>query len=147
MSLTEIRVNALGLHSEAMGRLATEGAQAMIKTKRAYDTVDGEDGIRFLVDRLWPRGIGKDKSKVDTWLKDVAPSTELRKWFGHDPTKWSEFSRRYFSELKTNPNGWRPIVEAEEKGAVTLLYGANDQTHNNAVALREFLRAHLASAK
>jgi uncharacterized protein YeaO (DUF488 family) len=98
-----------------MGRLATEGAQAMIKTKRAYDTVDGEDGIRFLVDRLWPRGIGKDKSKVDTWLKDVAPSTELRKWFGHDPTKWSEFSRRYFSELKTNPNGWRPIVEAEKK--------------------------------
>jgi uncharacterized protein YeaO (DUF488 family) len=130
-----------------MGRLATEGAQTMIKTNRVYDTVDGEDGIRFLVDRLWPRGIGKDKSKVDTWLKDVAPSTELRKWLGHDPTKWSEFSRRYFSELKTNPNGWRPIVEAEEKGAVTLLYGANDQTHDNAVALREFLRAHLASAK
>ena len=147
MSLTEIRVNALELHSEVMGRLATEGAQAMIKTKRVYDTVDGEDGIRFLVDRLWPRGIGKDESKVDTWLKDLAPSTELRKWFGHDPTTWSEFSRRYFSELKTNPNGWRPIVEAEKKGAVTLLYGANDQTHNNAVALRKFLRAHLASAK
>jgi uncharacterized protein YeaO (DUF488 family) len=130
-----------------MGRLATEGAQAMIKVKRVYDTVDGEDGIRFLVDRLWPRGIGKDKSKVDTWLKDVAPSTELRQWFGHDPAKWNEFRRRYFSELKTNPNGWRLIVDAERKGAVTLLYGANDQTHNNTVALREFLIAHSASAK
>jgi uncharacterized protein YeaO (DUF488 family) len=147
VSLNEIRVNALGLLSEAMGRLATEGAQAMIKTKRAYDTVDGEDGIRFLVDRLWPKGIGKDKSKVDTWLKDVAPITELRRWFGHDPTKWSEFRRRYFSELRANPNGWRPIVEAVREGAVTLLYGVNGQTHDNAVALREFLRAHLARAK
>jgi uncharacterized protein YeaO (DUF488 family) len=125
----------------------TEGAQAMIKIKRVYDIVDDDDGIRFLVDRLWPRGIGKDKSKVDNWLNDVAPSTELRKWFGHDPAKWSEFRRRYFSELKTNPNGWWPIVEAERKGAVTLLYGAIDQTHNNAVALREFLIAQLASAK
>jgi uncharacterized protein YeaO (DUF488 family) len=87
----------------------------MIKVKRAYDTVEVEDGIRFLVDRLWPRGIGKDELKMDTWLKDVAPSTELRKWFGHDPTKWSEFRRRYSSELRTNPSGWRPIVEAERK--------------------------------
>jgi uncharacterized protein YeaO (DUF488 family) len=125
----------------------TEGAQAMIKIKRVYDIVDDDDGIRFLVDRLWPRGIGNDKSKVDNWLNDVAPSTELRKWFGHDPAKWSEFRRRYFSELKTNPNGWWPIAEAERKGAVTSLYGAIDQTHNNAVALREFLIAHLASAK
>ena len=119
----------------------------MIKVKRVYDTVEVEDGIRFLVDRLWPRGIGKDKLKADAWLKDVAPSAELRKWFGHDPTKWSEFRRRYFSELKTNPNGWRPIVEAERKGAATLLYSANDETHNKAVALREFLKGHLASAK
>ena len=119
----------------------------MIKVKRAYDSVDAQDGIRFLVDRLWPRGIGKDRLKVNAWLKDVAPSTELRKWFGHDPTRWREFLRRYFSELKTNPNDWRPIVEAERKGVVTLVYGANDETRNNAVALREFLTAHLASGK
>jgi uncharacterized protein YeaO (DUF488 family) len=119
----------------------------MIQVKRVYDAENVEDGIRFLVDRLWPRGIGKDKLRVNAWLKDVAPSTELRKWFGHDPTKWSEFRRQYFSELKTNPNAWRPIVEAERRGAVTLLYGANDETHNNAVALCEFLKAHLTSAK
>jgi uncharacterized protein YeaO (DUF488 family) len=119
----------------------------MIKVKRAYDSVEAEDGIRFLVDRLWPRGIAKDKLKADAWLKDVAPSTELRKWFGHDPTRWSEFRRRYVSELKTNPNGWRPIVEAEKKGTATLLYGANDETHNNAVALHEFLKPHLSRAK
>jgi uncharacterized protein YeaO (DUF488 family) len=113
----------------------------MIKVKRAYDSTEAEDGIRFLVDRLWPRGIGKDKLKVDAWLKNVAPSTELRKWFGHDPSKWSEFRRRYFSELKASPNEWRPIIEAERKGAVTLLYGAHDEVHNNAVALREFLKA------
>jgi uncharacterized protein YeaO (DUF488 family) len=93
------------------------------------------------------RGIGKNEVKVDAWLKDVAPSTKLRRWFGHDPTKWGQFRRQYFSELKANPNGWWPIVEAERKRAVTLLYSANDQTHNNAVALYEFLKAHLASAK
>lgn len=76
---------------------------------------------------------------MDAWLKDVAPSTELRKWFGHDPTKWSEFRRRYFSELKSNPNAWQPIVETERNGAVTLLYGAKDEAHTNAVALRDFL--------
>ena len=119
----------------------------MIKVKRVYEAENVEDGIRFLVDRLWPRGIGKDKLRVNAWLKDVAPSTELRKWFGHDPAKWSEFRRQYFSELKTNPNAWQPIVEAERKGAVTLLYGATDKTHNNVVALCEFLKAHLASAK
>jgi uncharacterized protein YeaO (DUF488 family) len=119
----------------------------MIKVKRAYDSFEAEDGIRFLVDRLWPRGIRKDKLKVDAWLKNVAPSAELRKWFGHDPTRWSEFRRRYFSELKANPSGWRPIVEAGEKGGVTLIYGAIDEQHNNAVALREFLKTYSASAK
>jgi uncharacterized protein YeaO (DUF488 family) len=125
----------------------TEGAQAMIKIKRVYDIVDDDDGIRFLVDRLWPRGVGKDALKADSWLKNVAPSAELRKWFGHDPVKWSEFRRRYFAELNANPNGWQPIVEAERKGAVTLLYGAKDEILNNAIALREYLKAHLVSGK
>ena len=131
----------------ASHQIASDGVQELMKVKRAYDSVEVEDGIRFLVDRLWPRGVGKDKLKVDAWLKDVAPSTELRKWFGHDPIKWGEFRRRYFSELKTNPNGWRPIVEAERKGAVTLVYGANDETHNNAIAHHEFVKARLTSTK
>jgi uncharacterized protein YeaO (DUF488 family) len=119
----------------------------MIKIKRVYDTVDGEDGVRFLVDRLWPRGIGKVALKADFWLKNVAPSAELRQWFGHDPAKWNDFRLKYFSELKSNPDGWQPIVDAGRHGTVTLLYSANDQTHNHAVALREFLRAHSTSAK
>jgi uncharacterized protein YeaO (DUF488 family) len=119
----------------------------MIKIKRVYDTVEGEDGVRFLVDRLWPRGIGKDALKADFWLKNVAPSAELRQWFGHDPAKWNEFRLKYFSELKANPDGWRPIVEAGCGETVTLLYSANDKKHNNAVALRKFLRAHSTIAK
>lgn len=91
--------------------------------------------------------LGNEKLKVDAWLKDAAPSTELRKWFGHDPTKWSEFRRRYFAELKGNANGWRPIVEAERRGGVTLIYGAIDEKHNNAAALHEFLKTRLTNAK
>jgi uncharacterized protein YeaO (DUF488 family) len=121
--------------------------QALIKIKRAHANVDGDDGTLFLVDRVWPRGIRKEALKVDAWLRDVAPSTELRKWFGHDPVKWGEFRRRYFFEFNANQNRWRPIVEAERKGAVTLLFGAKDEKHNNAIALREYLNAHLASGK
>jgi uncharacterized protein YeaO (DUF488 family) len=116
----------------------------MIKIKRVYDTGDDDDGTRFLVDRLWPRGIAKNALKADSWPKDVAPSTELRKWFGHDPAKWNEFRVRYFSELKANPDAWRPILDAGRQGPVTLLYGAKDQTHNNAVALCEFLKAQVS---
>ena len=134
-------------HEELKHWTVTDGVQAMIKVKRAYDTAGAEDGSRFLIDRLWPRGIRKDELKVDAWLKDGAPSTELRKWFGHDPARWSEIRRRNFSELRANPNAWRPIVEAERKGAVTLLFGASDETHNNAVALGEFLKAQLTGAQ
>jgi uncharacterized protein YeaO (DUF488 family) len=92
-------------------------------------------------------GIKKDALKADSWLKNVAPSAELRQWFGHDPAKWNDFRHKYFSELKANLDGRKPIVEAELEGTVTLLYSANDEAHNNAVALREFLRDHLAGAK
>jgi uncharacterized protein YeaO (DUF488 family) len=119
----------------------------MITVKRAYDSVEAEDGIRFLVDRLWARGIEKGQIESGCLAQDVAPSTELRKWFGHDPTKWREFHSRFVSELKSNPNAWQSIVETERNGAVTLLYGAKDEAHNNAVVLRDFLRTRLAATR
>ena len=115
----------------------------MITLKRVYDPVNSSDGSRFLVERLWPRGVKKISLKIDYWLKDVAPSTELRKWFSHDPTKWDEFRRRYFDELKANPDAWQPILQAARRGTVTLVYSSHDADHNNAVALQEFLEHHL----
>ena len=112
----------------------------MIALKRAYDPVSRSDGIRFLVERLWPRGIAKTDLTIDEWLKDVAPSTELRKWFGHDPDKWDEFRRSYFRELDSRPEEWKPIVSAARRGGtVTLVYSSHDIQHNNAVALRDYL--------
>jgi uncharacterized protein YeaO (DUF488 family) len=115
----------------------------MIKLKRVYDLPSPSDGARFLVERLWPRGIKKTALKVDAWLKDAAPSTELRKWFGHDPKKWSEFRRRYFTELRANRDAFEPILEAAQQGSVTLLYSSHETEHNNAVALKEFLETKL----
>jgi uncharacterized protein YeaO (DUF488 family) len=112
----------------------------MITLKRAYDPVSRTDGRRFLVERLWPRGVTKAKLHVDAWLKDAGPSTELRKWFGHDPEKWSEFRRRYFRELNSRPDAWQPILSAARLGAVTLVYSSRDTQHNNAVALHEYLQ-------
>jgi uncharacterized protein YeaO (DUF488 family) len=116
----------------------------MIKLKRVYDPAARSDGSRFLVERLWPRGVKKTALKMDGWLKDVAPSTELRKWFGHDPKKWPEFRRRYFAELRSNRDALEPILK--EKGPVTLLYSSHDTEHNNAVALKDFLEAQLKRA-
>ena len=120
----------------------------MITLKRAYDPVSATDGTRYLVERLWPRGVQKAKLHIDAWLKDVAPSTELRKWFTHDPDKWDEFRRRYFRELDSGPETWRPIVSAARRGRVTLVYSSHDTQHNNAVALQEYLRtrSHQAGA-
>lgn len=115
----------------------------MIRLERAYETESSQDGTRFLVERLWPRGVKKSALRIEGWLKDVAPSTELRKWFNHDPAKWDEFRRRYFSELKTNPDAWKPLLVAARHGTVTLVYSSHDQEHNNAVALEEFLKKHL----
>ncbi len=111
----------------------------MIRLKRAYDPVEEEDGARFLVDRLWPRGIRKGDLEIEAWLKDVAPSDDLRRWFGHKPEKWDEFKARYFSELDEGGGSLRPIREAADRGTVTLVYAARDREHNNAVALREYL--------
>lgn len=111
----------------------------MIRVKRAYDAPVSEDGARFLVDRLWPRGVKKEALELDEWLKEVAPSDELRRWFGHEPEKWAEFQRRYFAELDDKPEAWQPILEAAGQGNVTLVYGARDTEHNNAVALKAYL--------
>jgi len=111
----------------------------LLKTKRVYERAQVSDGTRFLVDRLWPRGIKKETLKMEAWLKDVAPSPELRKWFAHDPAKWQEFKKRYQAELKANPDSWKPLLEAARQGNVTLLYSARDTEHNSAVLLKEFL--------
>jgi uncharacterized protein YeaO (DUF488 family) len=113
----------------------------MIEIKRAYQTVDERDGFRILVDRLWPRGISKDKAKLDLWMKDIAPSNDLRKWFGHDPDKWEEFQNKYIEELKDKKQFLKEIKDIEkEKLTVTLIYGAKDEEHNNAVVLRDILK-------
>ena len=111
----------------------------MIQIKRVYDPPAKVDGVRFLVERLWPRGVRKDKLKLDRWIREVAPSTELRKWFNHDPNKWMEFQKRYRVELKEHSEQWRPILDAEKKGNVTLLFSSHDTEHNNAVALKAYL--------
>jgi len=109
-----------------------------IKIKRVYEKPDEEDGIRILVDRLWPRGLTKENASVDLWLKDLAPSTELRKWFGHDPVKWKEFQKRYLQELEKNKKQGLLLKNQIKKGKVTLVYGAKDEEHNEAVILKDF---------
>jgi uncharacterized protein YeaO (DUF488 family) len=119
----------------------------MLIAHRVYDKADTSGGHRFLVDRLWPRGVRKEALDIDGWLKDAAPSTELREWFAHDPARWQEFRRRYFAELDRKPEAWKPIAEAARHGDVVLLYGAHDAEHNNAVALKEYLETHVRSRK
>jgi uncharacterized protein YeaO (DUF488 family) len=111
----------------------------MIRIKRTYDAPTRGDGRRILVERLWPRGMKKDALDADAWLKNVAPSTELRKWFGHRTERWEEFRRRYRKELDASPDAWEPILEADRRGNVTLLYSARDVSHNGAVVLRDYL--------
>jgi uncharacterized protein YeaO (DUF488 family) len=114
----------------------------MIKVKRIYDPAKGEDGFRILVDRLWPRGVSKAAAGIDSWLRDVAPSDTLRKWFAHDPKKWTTFKRKYCEELRDKKDLIRQIQDREkENGTVTLLYSAKDDSHNQAVALICFLKS------
>ncbi len=115
----------------------------MIKLKRVYDPAASGDGSRILVERLWPRGIKKESLAIDSWLRDVAPSTDLRRWFSHDPEKWEEFRRRYCAELDRNSDAWKPIMKEARHRTVTLLYSSHDQEHNNAVALKQYLEEKL----
>lgn len=110
-----------------------------IKMKRVYDHPEKDDGMRILVDRLWPRGLTKKKASVDLWLKDVAPSTELRKWFAHDPEKWKRFRARYKTEIRNNHNLITALKQKAREGTITLIYGARDEKHNEALVLKQFL--------
>jgi uncharacterized protein YeaO (DUF488 family) len=115
----------------------------MFALKRAYEKARPEDGMRLLVDKLWPRGVKKTDLHLDGWIQDVAPSDGLRRWFGHDPKKWAEFRRRYFAELDSHPEAWEQIRSTARRGRVTLVYSARDPEHNNAVALKEYLVARM----
>ncbi len=110
-----------------------------LKIKRAYDPVAPDDGFRILIDRLWPRGLTKERARVDLWLKALAPSTELRKWFGHDPEKWAGFRQKYFAELDGHPDEIEQLRKLARRRRVTLVHGARDTAHNDAVALAEYL--------
>lgn len=119
----------------------------MIRLSRVYDDADSSDGERFLVERLWPRGVKKAALHVDGWLKDVAPSTTLRQWFQHDPKKWTEFQRRYRRELDAHVDAMEPILRAAKKGDVTLVYSSHDVDHNNAVVLKAYMEEKLGERK
>ena len=114
-----------------------------IKIKRVYEKPSKADGIRILVDRLWPRGLTKEKAGVDLWLKDIAPSTELRKWFAHDPKKWNEFRKKYLQEFKNNEEQVSNLRKHVKNSSVTLVYGARDQENNEAHVLEELLNLNL----
>ena len=111
----------------------------MIQLKRVYEKPSRKDGVRILVDRLWPRGLTKERAAVTLWLKDVAPSSELRKWFGHDPAKWKEFQMRYRKELRQKKDALMLLKQKSEDRTVTLVYGARDEQHNEAVVLRKIV--------
>jgi len=114
----------------------------MIKLKRAYDKLSRDDGSRILVERLWPRGLTKQRAALDHWLKEIAPSPELRKSFGHDPAKWEQFQKRYWKELEEKTEAVQMLKQKSRQGTVTLVYAARDVEHNGALALKRFLEGH-----
>lgn len=115
---------------------------AHVRVKRAYEAPAPDDGMRILIDRLWPRGIRKADAGVDLWLKEIAPSAELRKWFGHDPARWEEFFSRYAAEVREHPEAFERLREFARQGPVTLVYSAHDEAHNDAIVLRALLLGH-----
>jgi uncharacterized protein YeaO (DUF488 family) len=135
--------NEIAPHARPVPGLELFGSYTFANLKRAYEPPTSDDGVRFLVERLWPRGVKKTQLKLDGWLKDVAPSPALRKRFGHDPKKWPEFRRRYFSELEAHKQSLEPLLEAARRGRVTLVFSSHDTEHNNAVALRGYLERRL----
>lgn len=120
----------------AVASIGYRRGQFVIKLKRVYDRPSGDDGLRILVERLWPRGLTKEQAAVDLWLKDIAPSPELRKWFAHDPAKWAEFQRRYRAELRRNKDAVKQLKGKTRAGTVTFLYAARDEKRNSAVLLK-----------
>lgn len=114
-------------------------AAGNIKLKRAYERPTAADGPRILIDRLWPRGLKKADAVIDQWVKDISPSTGLRKWFGHDPARWPEFQRRYAAEVRQHPEQLTKLRALARRGPITLVFSAHDEVHNDAVALRDFL--------
>jgi uncharacterized protein YeaO (DUF488 family) len=119
----------------------------MIQIKRVYEPAAKEDGARFLVERLWPRGMKKEAMQMDAWCMDAAPSADLRRWFSHEPAKWKEFQRRYRAELAGNAAACKPLLDAARQGNITLLYSAHDTEHNNAIALKSYLEERLSGKK
>ena len=119
----------------------------MIGIKRAYDPAKEGDGARFLVDRLWPRGVKKEALQLENWVKSVSPSDRLRTWFDHDPAKWKEFQRRYAAELDEEPEAWEPLLRAATTDDITLVYSARDTEHNNAVALKSYLEKKMGATR
>lgn len=115
----------------------------MIRMKRAYEAPAAQDGRRFLVDRLWPRGKKKEELHIEQWFREVSPSDDLRQWYGHQPEKWEEFKRRYFAELEEKPDAWKPILAAAREGDITLVYSSKEEHINNATALKIFLEERL----
>lgn len=124
---------------DARGRQFEGWVTIVIQLKRAYEAAAKSDGLRILVERLWPRGVSKEKAAIDLWLKEIAPSTELRKWFGHDPDKWPEFRKRYWAELRANKELISQLRQKITTGTVTFVFAASDVERNSAVALKEFL--------
>ncbi|HUI66916.1 MAG TPA: DUF488 domain-containing protein [Nitrospirota bacterium] len=119
----------------------------MIKIKRVYDRSSQDDGKRILIDRLWPRGLKKEDAQIDEWLKEIAPSNELRKWFNHDPNKWSEFKKKFFTELLGKRDMVEGIINTARKGTVTLLFGSKEERFNNAVALKEYIDSRMNASE
>jgi len=119
--------------------MGTRIPAGQVRLKRAYEAAEPDDGLRVLVDRLWPRGVTKEAAAVDLWLKDLAPSAELRKWFGHDPARWPEFQHRYGAEVRKHPEAFEQLRDLARKQRVTLVFAAKDEEHNDAVVLRSLL--------
>jgi uncharacterized protein YeaO (DUF488 family) len=137
---------ACGGDPPCWAHLVDETGEPRIRLRRVYEPPVPEDGRRVLVDRLWPRGVTKEAARLDDWRREVAPSAELRRWFGHDPARWPEFRRRYRQELEANPEPLEPLLDAARRGPLTLVYAARDERHNQAVVLRELLEERLVCA-